>query len=205
MNAYEEQLQTTILSQTHVHTHDPKINIYNDNDNESDQEQPIGTKMLDPATLAENLLRTEDVYRKVCIKLRQLVAGWSWIKPFPRYHAEQWAKNQQDNPLPPDHALKYLNLLENIRERRQDLIQVHVDEGVDGRGNGNGYGTQEQQKVQSRGIMQWFTDAFSSASYSPSRKDPNQSNGINMAANGPLGSTSNKSSWKTVGGLTTTD
>ena len=107
--------------------------------------------------------------------------------------------------MPPDHALKYLNLLESIRERRQDLIQVHVDEGVDGRGNGNGNGTQEQQKVQSRGIVQWFTDAFSSASSSPSRKDPNQSNGINMAANGPLGSTSNKSSWKTVGGLTTTD
>jgi hypothetical protein len=49
----------------------------------------IGT---DHPVMAENLLRTEDVYRKVCIKLRQLVAGWSWIKPFPRYHTEQWAK-----------------------------------------------------------------------------------------------------------------
>jgi hypothetical protein len=64
---------------------------------------------------------------------------------------------------------------------------------------------QEQQKVQSRGIVQWFTDAFSSAT--TSQKDPNQSNGIIMAANGPLGSASTstdtyKSSWKTVGGLT---
>eukprot|EP00979_Chaetoceros_neogracilis_P011385 scaffold2800_cov283-Chaetoceros_neogracile.AAC.2 len=115
----------------------------------------IGT---DHPVMAENLLRTEDVYRK-------------------------------DNPLPPDHALKYLNLLENIRERRQDLIQVHVDGGID------------------KMVMVMEMECRSSKSATTSQKDPNQSNGIIMAANGPLGSASTstdtyKSSWKIVGGLT---
>jgi hypothetical protein len=125
---------------------------------------------LDPTTLAENLLRTEDSYRKTCIKLRQLVAGWSWVKPYPKYYAEQWAKNYDEkNPLPLVSAVHYLNMLEDMRMRRSDLIQycvvqhgMDVDEIGDGTATGD---VQKQEDVQgdgqSRGLFQWFTDAFS--------------------------------------------
>jgi len=137
---------------------------------------------LDPTTLAENLVLTEELYRKTCIKLRQLVAGWSWVKPFPRYYAEQWAKNQHlddKNPLPLVSATDYLNILENMRMRRYDLIQHCVQHGnvMDGSGDGTGTGTEgghRQEDVQGqdqpRGFLQWVTDTFTNAVSSDSNR-----------------------------------
>jgi hypothetical protein len=78
--------------------------------------------------LQEDLLETEETYRKICIHLRQLIAGWSWMKPFPRSYAEQWQSDQEGNSLPPANAAKFLQILEHIRKQREDLIYVCIQE-----------------------------------------------------------------------------
>lgn len=78
--------------------------------------------------LQEDLLETEETYRKICINLRQLIAGWSWMKPLARSYAEQLQSDQEGNPLPPANAAKFLQMLEHIRKQREDLIYVCIQE-----------------------------------------------------------------------------
>ena len=92
---------------------------------------------------ASQLVKTEEIYRKVCAKLRQLVVGFS--RPFPRQHNLPWRKNQSNVPFPPSKATKFLEVLESIRKRRSALIAASLKKG-------DGKTTVESS------FLKWFSD-----------------------------------------------
>lgn len=108
--------------------------------------------------LQDNLLETEETYRKICIVLRQLIAGWSWMKPIPRYYAEKWQSDQERNPLPPTNAAKYLNVLESIRKQRDDLICI-CTQGQEK--NISQLLHDDQSEKSSTKLVKWLKDKFS--------------------------------------------
>ena len=102
--------------------------------------EALGTSPSD----ASRLVETEDLYRKICIKLRQLVAGWSRIR---HYGTGQWSKK---DVLPPQKAEKYLALLERMRRKRSQYITASLEkERLD-----------KPVAKPSTGMFQWFADKF---------------------------------------------
>ena len=64
---------------------------------------------------ASELIQTEDIYQRSCVKMRQLIKGWSSITPFPKRFAEKMSKDQDRNSLPSYKAHHFISLLEDVR------------------------------------------------------------------------------------------
>ncbi len=106
METYQKALGTTIL-------------VY---DNETGKSNDTNKSSISASTLID----TEDLFRQLCIKQRQLVAGWSWMRPLQRNRLWKWSEDAKSNTLPPDLAMDALKKLESLRQRRAVLIKSSI-------------------------------------------------------------------------------
>jgi len=129
------------------------------------------TEMEAKLTTSLKLIETEDVYRQICIKLRQLIAGWTWIRPFPRNRL-RWSEDMKRNTLPPVMAGKVIQQLEALRRQRAFLISNLMEEEQKSSKSTIGGTSADKDKSSpmsqitstESGMFQWISDQFSSSS-----------------------------------------
>ncbi len=136
MRTYQKTLGTTILVNENMTANSDKTDI---------------SKIS-----ASKLVDTEDLFRQVAIKQRQLVAGWSWMRPLQRNRLWKWSDDAKSSTLPPVLAMNAIKTLESLRQRRADLITNSFSAGDEGTNAGakmfewvsaNVFGLSEGQKT----------------------------------------------------------
>lgn len=112
---------------------------------------------MNPVVVTKNLIKTENLYKNICAKLRFIIAGWGWFK-----NADTWTKHQKELSLPPANALKLITLLENIRRQRHGLINFCLESNsseMKARNNEHEHRANSTENG-SQGFLSWISEAL---------------------------------------------
>ncbi len=97
---------------------------------------------------ASHLMKTEEIYRSLCMKLRQAIVGYS------RYHNLSWRKSQNNDQCPYNKSAKFLELLENMRLRRSHLIDASRKNLIN-----------KKSAVEESSFFKWVSDKINGESF----------------------------------------
>lgn len=128
---------------------------------------------MNPVVVTRNLIKTENLYKNICAKLRFIIAGWGWFK-----NADTWTKHKKELPLPPANALKLITLLENIRRQRHELIKFCLESNSCEISAMKNEKRAHSTENESQGFLSWIFNRKSDTDFEPFDDDKNWSSSL---------------------------